>query len=918
MSIFKKIKQEVNFLEAMEYYIGPLKRCGDDTYTTDEDECPIHGGHGCFRIKDLGEDSIITCFGSCSHDTWPLDIIGFIQVFKELDSQLDAAHLIAKDFNISIPKPPPPNPVQAVLTCAAEYYMRGMMDTSTYACLGGRTPEAYQSEMRHHSVQTLQTAGIGWSNGGLYEHLTLNKFDVTNMIASGLIVTDKNGTKRDYFPRNSFIYTHMWNGRVSRFTFKNMTGKVFQMKKANWLNDIEFYKVGSGNPVAVVEGENDLASMVDVGWEGTIICTNGQLSNSQIKWMSDNPAEYHTFFDPDGAGKGYQEKLWKAKYVGKIPNLRQFQIPEASGDIDNFLKSGSLSDLEELVEPDQTELFDIPVPNTDLEFQEIGGCYYVPRTNAEGYPLSPKPITDFTIELLYVKIRNGERSRVIRIHRMDGKSSLPTVVDSEAKVSIRHFKILIANAIDASFTGSEADLASMWTFVYSNQREAVVEVPEQIGDIEGGGWLFGNIYMTPDEDIAGDEDNIMWLDDRKRVGISPKSLLAALQSTSVSADIPRVDNNDIDIEGEVLYHITSVLKDPGAALTIMGWLKSNAFSMPLYYKAKVKYFPFLLLYGRHGKGKSTLSNWMLNMYDMAEKGTTTVGQLRSGVGIERKLAYYRGLPFCIDELTTITYNISSRIKGTRKSEDVIQVPLNACLFFSGQDVFTDPAMRSRCIPIKFPSNAGDSRSYTWLEDNSDAFSSVGYKWIREAMGRDISEVHDGMRSLQKILSEQVPLGVPGRATGNYAFSGVFAMELAEKYFPKYNYIDYMLSSMAGEYQEAQEGDMVNNFYEMIAGLQIGDHPPLNQNHIMVNKDVMYIWYSEVFRIVSGSAKGDAREGFSRGAVRDALIEEPYCLGDKTVRMGATNISRRCIGFKINEDNTPHEIQSIADTSRSFF
>ena len=87
---------------------------------------------------------------------------------------------------------------------------------------------------------------------------------------------------------------------------------------------------------------------------------------------------------------------------------------------------------------------------------------------------------------------------------------------------------------------------------------------------------------------------------------------------------------------------------------------------------------------------------------------------------------------------------------------------------------------------------------------------------------------------------------------------------------------------------------------------------------MVNKDVMYIWYSEVFRIVSGSAKGDAREGFSRGAVRDALIEEPYCLGDKTVRMGATNISRRCIGFKINEDNTPHEIQSIADTSRSFF
>lgn len=926
MNIFQKIKSEVDFLAAVEHYIGPLKQCGEDTYTTEDDTCPIHGGHGCFRIKSDGENSMLNCFGSCDHDEWPLDLIAFVQLHQGLETVGEAARLIAKDFNV---KQPIENATSRIFKEAAKYYRDLFtLGSKKLKCLGKRTPLEYQKEVRHHKESTLETIQIGWSDGGLKEHLE-DDFTEEQLVASGL-VKEFRGKLVDVLPNDSFIFPHYWGGRISRFSFKHTGTLTFQMKKQFWLNEIEFFSVGEGTPVAIVEGEHDLATLIDDGWPGTVMCTNGSFSKSQIDWLCLHPTEYHTFWDGDAAGEKYADKMWKAHIIGKIPELHQWALPEGS-DIDDYLQEYELSDLREMAPPDRDEVIDV-VEKTKGNIIEEGGCYKAIGVTRDGESETRTQITDFVIRLLYVKVQGDERSRVIRIVRNDGRKSKPIVVNSEAKVSLRHWKILVANAVDASFVGSELDLAAMWTYVYSHQREAVVDVPPYVGDMEDGkGWLFGNQYIGPDGDIEGDDDNIMWFDEKKTKGIAPKSLMSSLASSKSAADVPLVWKGEDTEEfiNNICQNLNAVLKDPGMVLAIMGWMRSCAFSMPLFYEAKMKFFPFLLLWGRHGRGKSTLANWMLSFYDMADKGTTTVGQLRSGVGIERKLAYYRGLPYCIDELRADRqaseysrtwrgwYNRSSRVKGTRTNEDIIQVPLNACLFFSGQDTFTDPAMRSRCIPCKFPSNAGDDRAYVWLEDEIDEFPTVGYHWIRESMSSDIMDVKDGIQKYKEELKVVTPGGISSRSLGNYAMIGYFAKEMAEECFPEFDLMAWLANAMTEEQIEAVEEDMVSQFWDGIAGLQIGDRPGINGNHVMVRNDKLYVWYAEVHKLVAGNSRGsDAREAFSRGAVRDALVEESYFEGAVTMRMGATNTTRRCLVFDANSPNLPQEFVAVVETARN--
>ena len=930
MNLFQKIKHEVDFLSAMEHYCGPMKQCGDNTYTTEEDECPIHGGHGCFRVKVDGEHSMINCFGNCNHDEWPVDLIEFVRILEGLETPVEAARKIAQDFDVKMPVE---NANSRILRAAESYYSDLLwLGTKKLRGLGNNTPLDYQLKVRHHKEESLRTINIGWSDGGLTDFLEDN-FSKEEMLASGL-VKEFRGSLTDCIPSESFIYPHYWDGRLSRFSFKHRPSKgkklVYQMKKSNWLNGIEFFAVGEGYPIAIVEGEDDLVSMMDDGWEGTILCSNGSFGSTQAEWIGSHPGEYHTFWDGDAAGDKYTDKMWRLLFTGKLTNLHQWALPENT-DIDDYLKEYELEDLTEKEPPERDDVIDI-VEKSNNNIIEEGGCYKVCTVSKDGDTEKRIPITDFTIQLLYVKVQGDERSRVIRIVRNDGRKSKPVVVDSEAKVSLRHWKILVANAVDASFTGSELDLASMWIYVYSSQREAVVDVPPHVGDLEGDGWLFGNQYIGPLGDVKGDSDNIMWFDDKKTRGVAPKSLMSTLSSSHKAADIPHVwagDDTDEFIK-DIACNFNAILKDPGLVLAIMGWMRSCAFSMPLFYEAKLKFFPFLLLWGRHGRGKSTLANWMLSFYDMADKGTTTVGQLRSGVGIERKLAYYRGLPYCIDELRADRqaseysrtwrgwYNRSSRVKGTRKNEDIIQVPLNACLFFSGQDTFTDPAMRSRCIPCKFPANAGDNVAYNWLEDNIDEFPTVGYHWIRDSMTRDIIEVKREIDEFRDELKEIAPQGIQSRSVYNYALIGYFSRDLAESCFPDFDYNKWLIDAMKVEQVEASDNDMVSHFWDGIAGLQIGDRPSINGNHLTVKNGVLYIWYSEVYKVVANSSRGDAREAFSKGAVRDALVEEAYYAGEATIRMGATNTARRCLTFNIEGTNIPQELASVADTARNSF
>lgn len=931
MDNFQKIRENVTILQAGEKYLGEFVPHGSSNYRLANDQCPWHGGENSFFLYMDGDNQFAKCFGgTCPHSEEAMDVIEFVRVLKKFETVGEAMHQISRDFGIQLEAP---DARYRILTSAAAYY-RNLFEfcIEDNQFLRGKNPKAYQVEERGHLESSLKTAGVGWSDGKLYQHLLAEGFNEEDMLNSGLIKRNRAGTHLvDVFPANSFMYPHYWNGSVCRFTMKCMEpgpggrAKAFQMKKATWLGGIEFYKVGKGEPIAVVEGENDLVSLLDVQWPGTILCTNGQLSKTQIEWIKDNPQDYVTFFDNDEGGEKYQEALWKQEYHGNITRLTQYGLPEGCSDIDEFIQGdGQLQELPVLQMPD--DIIEVNIA-TMTNIREQNRQYFTVRVDKEGDE-TLTPVSDFVIELMYVKVLGDERSRMIRIHRMDGRRSAPVTVNSEAKVSVRHFKILVANAIDASFIGNETELAAIWQYVYERQNEAVVDVPPYVGAMEdGSGWLFANQFIGPGRDITGDNDNIMWFNDRKSSGISPKSLLAHLSSTKVGGDIPQVQRGEHPerLLSGALESMSAVFKDPGPVLMLLGWLQSCAYSMDLFYQARINYFPFLLLWGRHGKGKSTVVSWALNMYDMSEKGVTTVGQIKSGVGIERKLAYYRGLPFCIDELRADRqatefygtwrgwYNRTTRVKGTRKGEEAITVPFNSCLMFSGQDVFTDPAMRSRSIPIKFPVNAGDHEGYMWMQDNYELFPQIGYMWIKEALEANIDEIKEEIITTARRLDSLCGSSVPNRTINNYAIPAFFGEQMARQYFPDYDFMGYINSVMNEEVNEASENDTLNQFWQIISGLQIGERAVINGNHLEERGGQLFVWIPEVCRIVE-SNRGYSRENFSTTAIKQALKEERYYVGETSRRIGATSAVRRCMVFDVA--TAPDDVQAIALASRS--
>ena len=188
--MFKEIKEQVDFLELYNFYLGdefPLKQATSDTIMTEDDVCPWHGGHGSFRIKyveDDREQQYANCFGHCHFDG-PADHIEFVRRTLGLDSAREAAERIIADFKLDIQSGMSVS--QKIFFAAAEYYRDAFLLTNRpQPNLQGKTPVQYQIENRGHLESTLNRINIGWTDGGLCNHLLSLGFSQDAIINSGL------------------------------------------------------------------------------------------------------------------------------------------------------------------------------------------------------------------------------------------------------------------------------------------------------------------------------------------------------------------------------------------------------------------------------------------------------------------------------------------------------------------------------------------------------------------------------------------------------------------------------------------------------------------------------------------------------------------------------------------------------------
>jgi 5S rRNA maturation endonuclease (ribonuclease M5) len=944
--MFSILKDSLNIVEVVEDLTSETyKLAGDYTYIPESDTCPMCGHKNCFRIKHEGinRDSFAKCF-SCSSDG-VLDVTALTAKLQNTTNS-EAAKFLAKKYRVKLPNDY--SHTQELFTLASDYYHRLLLDSqSLVGELNGLTPVEYQEQIRRHTPATLKRFRVGWSDGGLIPHLESLGIEKEVLASSGLLA--KNG-RSDFLPSGVFIYPHYVRGRVSHFTFKDPSKRLeYQLPSKFRLNNHLLYNSDSvtlDGPVLVVEGENDLLSIYDAGWTAGVLCTNGSISGAQVDWIIQNLStkDLVTIFDVDAAGDKYREKFEKVRH--KFKSLIQVTLDGGVKDIDEFLKKGGnlIAALENAkVKTEEAEFNRQKESEAEEEATESKtkgkilvrkNAYYKIKWS-DGEEKHEK-ISNFTISLLNIYIRGMEREREIVVTREDGKKSEPFIIPSEAKVSLKPFKVLVANAVDATFYGSEADMSLIWEYVYTTSKEKEVYLPESIGRLEDfTGWIFKDTFLA---DSGGkyepDDEGVMWISNQT-VGVKPipirtsgsNSVSSSRSSKSPSAHlsggVPSIitglsREDKEELLGGFIRNLGRNFGNMGDALTIMGWMWASTYSNVIF--RKMNFFPYLYVWGVTQRGKSTVLKWLLSLYGMEEFGYTAVNQLNSGVSFSRKLAYYSSLPMCIDEIRADAetsawmgtfrswYDRAGRAVGTKEGTGIKEDPVRATLMFAGEDKFNDPGARSRCIPIRIPEHGRELvETYHWIETRKYDLKAIGELWISTASDLSIAAIRKDIDDFEAVMRKA---DIPSRPARNWACAAIFANRLCQKYVPDFNYMEYLFKSAKEDAEEQIEDDTLTNFWEVIEGIQTMEHSPILPDHISRRGDELLVWFAEVFRAFQKEGPYSSRDRFTKRAVLESIREKQYFKREDRIVMGMRGVQRRIIVLDIPK--CPDVLQSITN------
>lgn len=946
--MFQLCKSSINLVEHIEKELETvLGECGTDTYEIKGDEadgyCPFCEHKGCFKVKHNPEElveSFYHCFSCEAHGS----VVDWTMARYELDA-VKAAKKLADEYNLTLPKDF--NPIQEIFTLAANYYHNCFIEANPQTKLAKMTPKDYQIKVRKHEERTLETIQIGWGDGGLVAFMESLGFDPELLMESGL---KNRKTGKDFLPNECFLYPHYVNGRVSHFTLKDPLKKIaYQLPNKYSLNGHQFYgqdSIKGKEAVILVEGENDRISVLEKSDKYGVLATIGQISGAQLDWLRENLGGKHliTIFDPDEAGDKYRIKVEKIKSAFR--SLTQVKPPDDK-DIDDHLTSGA--DLDGLISGNavKVEGVDKFVPPAGLtvtttvvkedgtteETEEVvdnnsivekSGAYWRVKFK-EGEPFYTK-ISNFIIKLKNVYVtEEGDRLREIVVVREDGFVSDPVTTNSETKVSLKSFRVLLARAADADFRGTDHDLIGMWDLIYSTNTETLVKVTRVVGrHDQTRGWLSRTKFISDTGAVIDPDDRGIFWSNGKTVGIRPEGLNKTGNDDNL--DIPKFVTDTTPDEREELLkglalNLAQNLGDVGTALIMLGWFQSCAYSNSIFRLNKS--FPMLFVWGSNGEGKGTICEWLMALYDLADSGRTAVSQLKSGVGFGRKAEYYASLPLWIDEIRADNecqiynstfrsyYDRTPRTMGAKDGFGVKVQHVRSCFLFAGEDLFEDPATKERCIVARVPKIGREKvESYQWIDARKSDLSSIGYKWILESVNEDHEKTLNAIRKLDKELILEAKCS--SRKSKNWAVVGTFAMRMAERFFPDFDMRKY-LYEISTKDSNSQKGETtVAQFLETVESIMSQEGlAKLTSSHITREDNLLHIWFPHVYRVVQEAYHG--KFAFTKNAVLAAMREEPYYVSDdRKISMGLNGVRRVVITLDLNK--APDSLKNIGQSN----
>ncbi|MHC5059176.1 MAG: toprim domain-containing protein, partial [Planctomycetota bacterium] len=325
------------------------------------------------------------------------DVFTFVKAVRGFTRNYDALKFLAELVGYELPKTKAlgDDNVAAILAltremkqAAVDYYAERLWACRDKAFSYTRdgvehttTVLRHQTDTRGHSEDILKRVRVGWADGKLLAHLKERyrdhpdrKLAFAAMLASGLVKRTDSGF-HDLFRPGGYVYPVTCEGRVITLTAKYPDDSIsnYQLPRTVEMDgqdvsvwDAPFYFLNQDalgtDDLVLVEGEDDLLTVMDLGRHAAVCGLRGTPSREQLAALAERRRGKRTFlcFDSDEAGR---ELTWRVANTLAIPDfdVRVIGVPAGHKDIDDALRAAG----RDRAGPDFASLLDTAPPAID-------------------------------------------------------------------------------------------------------------------------------------------------------------------------------------------------------------------------------------------------------------------------------------------------------------------------------------------------------------------------------------------------------------------------------------------------------------------------------------------------------------------------------------------------------------------------
>lgn len=512
-------------------------------------------------------------------------------------------------------------------------------------------------------------------------------------------------------------------------------------------------------------------------------------------------------------------------------------------------------------------------------------------------------ISNFTIKMIATHNVQGKIIRDVCFVNEFNERSKVFSIESADMVRPDSFSTFCLDKGNFVWEGNKADLNNIWKSEFFEDDGRYIEEPDHVGYLEDEKlWVFGNVCIDRDgKQIRPDSNKVFWFNSK---GIKPSPLIITDGKSNISEGIPELSFQGIDIK-DVQQKLSDTIGETETNICL-GWVTSVFFIKEVF--KNYGCFPFLFLTGKHSSGKSTIAEWLMNIFGL-ENSANAISQTTS-VAIQRSLSFYSSLPIFLDEYRNSkdiiyktgflrnAYNFQSSGKGVKSSFGLRGAKVRGTIIVAGEETPNDNALLSRSILVHVSRNKRKTNHYNWFIQNRSKLSNHALNIIINRSGsleRFLSVLHEGKDYLTK-------KGADDRTALNYAaVSAGYAVAFGESL----DFAKQIIEESKRIKEEYQSENALSNFLDELQAML--HSKKINDNYWTVEDGKIYFYFNALYLIWAESCTRRGIDPFKSASIRDYFKDESGFL-DAGALKRINGKACRCMVF--DYESAPEKLKEL--------